>query len=169
MEVVLFLIAALLAALVVYVRNLHRLVGALSINPNFNVVTRVAALEMVGQRRVVGKQSVVTFDVAGMGKTNQQHGEQWVNRAIKDALAEVRSTLRASDLVAQLNSGDEFFVVTTGDVTVVQAKVQEAFAKHWPGGIYIASCTVQGDVMEAVVASMERVYEIKAVKKGLAA
>lgn len=166
-EVILFLVALLMGAMLVYVRNLKGLVTALSTNPNFGVTTRIAALTQLGERRAKGGTSVITFDVAGMGKANQAYGEQFVNEAIRQALAEVRSSLRSTDMVAQLNSGDEFFVVTSGDVNVVMSKIEWAFGEYWDGGIYIASAPVTGSIMEAVTASMEKVYAIKAVKKGL--
>ncbi len=164
---VLFLIDGLLAALLVYMVKMRVLIQELSTNPNFGVTTRIAALKILGERRAKRGTSVVTFDVAGMGKANQQHGELWVNEAIRTALCDVRSTLRGSDLVAQLNSGDEFFIVTTGDPGVVAAKVEATFLAHWPGGIYISHAPVVTTTMDAINTAMEQVYAIKAVKKGL--
>lgn len=100
-----------------------------------------------------------------MGLANSAYGEEWVNSRIQSALETVKKSLRSTDLIAQLNSGDEFFIVTKGDTQVVMAKVEASFAKHWPGGIYIASMPVQDSIMEAIMASMDKVYAIKALKK----
>lgn len=160
------LIAALLAAVVVYIVSMRKSYTRVSTNPNFGVTTRVAAMEVLERRRGGGGKAVIAFDVAGMRDANQLHGEQWVNERIKAALDAVRKNLRTTDVIAQLNSGDEFFIVINrGDEVSVMTKVVEAFQEHWPNGVYIASSIVKGDVLAAVNAAMENVYSIKAVVK----
>jgi GGDEF domain-containing protein len=167
-DLVMMLIAALLVAIVSYIVSMRKCLARVSVNPNFNVATRVAALESLERRKTGKGSSVIAFDVAGMGKANQTHGEQWVNERIRVALAEVRASLRTTDVIAQLNSGDEFFIVVrSGDELQVMAKVLSAFSTHWDEGIYIASSVVSGNVMSSVVSTMEKVYMLKAVKKGL--
>ena len=168
-DIAMLLMALLMVAIMLYVRQLHNKLELLSINPNFKVTTRIAALAQYERHSVKGK-AVVTFDIAGMGKANQQHGEVWVNTQVAKALERLRGILRTSDVIAQLNSGDEFFIVVNkGDEVQVEKWVQGVFEIYWPGGVYIASSVVEGDVMEAVTASMEKVYAIKADVKGLKA
>lgn len=171
MELVMVLMVALMAAILVVLVDLRKRVELLSVNPNFGVLTRQAALmESANGRRRGGSDHVVVFDVAGMGRMNSLHGEEWVNKAIKAALDEIRAGLRAGDVIGQLNSGDEFFVsIKSSNPIKVRGKIMDAFLTHWSEGIYLWSVEVEAgeSVIEAARRGMEHVYETKRQMKAV--
>lgn len=161
------LLCALLGTIAVYLCQLKSQIKELGVNPNFNVLTRTAGLNICRRSNRGKNISVVTFDVAQMGKHNSLFGEQWVNAKISSALTCVRKSLRKGDIISQLNSGDEFFIIVrTGDEEAVITKVVAAFSVHWPGGIYISSAKVDNEgILPAIQRGMETVYQLKKEKK----
>ena len=169
-------IQALVMVLVVFFcidkMQTRKTVKKLSINSNFGCLNK-AAMEMELERRrpKSGSMALVGWDVAGMGKANSLHGEEWVNTRVMMALDLLKFRLRRSDLVlGQKNSGDEFLLlVPQEDVEGVMEKVIGAFW-HYPLSegvepIYIAWVPFE-DSKESPVRVMEEVYKVKKEVKG---
>jgi flagellar biosynthesis protein FlhB len=173
-QLVLFLVCVVLALIVAYIAQLQRTISTLSINPNFNVLTRRGMEHAMERRRssTHTAQAIITWDVAGMGKANQLHGEQWVNTRISTALASI--TLRKGEcIIGQLNSGDEFLLVCPlMDAAHLATRIQTAFQDNALGegeAIYLnwQEMDPTQDIAHNAASCMEGVYRIKALRKGL--
>lgn len=123
------LYAALFAAITIYLHQLKMQIMKLGINPNFDCKTRTAMEVAVKSRRIKsGTLALIGWDVAGMGKANSIHGEDWVNTRVKTSLALVSAMCRAEDVIGQLNSGDEFvMLVPIEDAAQLIEKIKYIF------------------------------------------
>lgn len=139
-------------------------------NSNFECLSKQAGEKLgpwVARRPKSGREVMIGIDVAGMGAANSAHGEKWVNKRVRAALAEVRK-IRDVQLLTQKNSGDEFLILCPEeDVLGVSAKVESIFLSQefgtyigWVHYDYTLDWVGNGD------AAMEVVYKIKQARKG---
>ena len=97
--------------------ELRRAVKRLSTNASYNVLTRQGVERKWSTMKLRGKY-LVLFDIDGLGKLNAQIGYQAANIKISTALDSVRQ----SELLGLVFSGDEFAVVCSGDEVLPTVK-----------------------------------------------
>jgi diguanylate cyclase (GGDEF)-like protein/PAS domain S-box-containing protein len=93
----------------------HRAVEPEVVDPltglaNRRMLDRVLARELDAESPMVG---VVFCDIDGMRAVNEQMGQGTGDRVLREVASELRSSVRADDLVARFG-GDEFVVVVKG-------------------------------------------------------
>ena len=85
-----------------------------------------------------GELVMICFDVAGLGSMNQRIGETAVNLRVSECLKFVQG-MRGIELVAQLNSGDEFtLLVDSADAEGVVSRARSLFVSSGFDGLYAA-------------------------------
>ncbi|MBW4635059.1 MAG: hypothetical protein KME30_25110 [Iphinoe sp. HA4291-MV1] len=137
-------------------------------NSNFGCYNRAGAevrgnefLQHNRRRAASGQLVMVCCDVIGMGKRNNDVGEEAVNKAIATALAEIRQW-RGVEFISQLNSGDEFvFVVDKVDVEGIVPRMDAVFRCHGFEGIYGAVVRITGCYITSANNGMDEVYKQK--------
>lgn len=147
---------------------LHKELERAYINSNFNCYNRNGAevkgnrfLETERRRAESGELAMICFDVAGMGNRNQEIGELAVNEAIAAAIGEIKAW-RGIEFFSQLNSGDEFVLLTDKVHTAgILDKLDVLFKTHGFEGIYGTVENVVDCYIESANKAMEKVYELK--------
>jgi len=85
-----------------------------------------------------GELHMICFDIAGLGALNQRIGETAVNLKVSECLQVVQG-MRGVELVAQLNSGDEFtLLVDSADAEGVVSRARSMFIESGFDGLYAA-------------------------------
>jgi hypothetical protein len=168
-------------------KELKAHIDELSVNPNFNTLTRVAGLEkarreLKERRKNSSSQKIlVTVDIGGMGASNSSRGETSTNAAMTSLLEEIRTSFREGDIQlfcdSQLNSGDEFLFwlevsSSLSDLSGILARLDSLAIKHGFSGAYCGTVTVPPNIdisrdwlVELANLGMETVYEVKKQRK----
>jgi len=85
-----------------------------------------------------GELHMICLDIAGLGVMNQRIGEPAVNLKVSECLQAVQA-MRGVELVAQLNSGDEFtLLVDSVDAEGVVSRARGLFIASGFDGLYAA-------------------------------
>lgn len=138
------------------------------INTNFGCYNRAGAevkgnefLQKERRRAQSGELVMVCCDIKGMGKRNNEVGEEAVNEAIATCLQQIRQW-RGIEFISQLNSGDEFvFIVDAVDSQGVVVRLDGVFKNAGFDGIYSAVIPIGECYISTANCAMNEVYRQK--------
>jgi len=123
-----------------------------------------AALINLERRRCSsGAMVMICLDIGGLGALNQLIGESAVNTKVRDCLKTVQGW-RGISFVAQLNSGDEFVLMTDSvDAKGLIERMRGLFISTGFSGLYAAVGTINPD--ETYVQNANRLMELVYLEK----
>jgi hypothetical protein len=125
----------IIATLIARIQQLEQENAALSISPAFKVLTR-AAVERKWQNINKQGKCFLFFDIDNLHNHNANHGYDEVNRRVSLGLA----TLRSSELLGLVFSGDEFVaVINKSEVNLMLKRLRSDMCKQ---GITVTCCVV---------------------------